>query len=110
MAISEKTCAILCFLATSDFCLPELAETAIFLSTDMFLLMPHRARWRWMGAVGRPWATVLPSTTCAEGASMSTDDSDSALHFSVFPRGVTQGVTQRLQHPWLMSSRGFLKA
>lgn len=121
MAISEKTCAVLFLLATGGFCLPELAGTAIWsralclclaLGLRFALRVPVDAM---QGEVDRSSKetsgySIHHHCSSAEGARMSTEDSDSALHFSVFPRGVTQGVTQKLQPPWLMSPRDFLKA
>lgn len=121
MAISEKTCTVLSFLATGGFCLSELAGTAIW-SRALCLVFVGRLHSALCipvdaveGEVDRSSKESLGYSTprhhsCAEGASMSTEDSDSTLHFSVFSRGVTQGVTQKLELPWLMSSRGFLKA
>lgn len=99
MAISEKTCAILCFLAIGGFCLPEPAGTAIW-SRALCLVFVGRLHSALRVPVDATQAEVEVDRSsretlgyssphhqsCAEGASMSTDDSDSALHFSVFPR------------------------
>lgn len=112
MAISKKTCAILCFFATGGFCLPELAGTAIW-SRALCLVFVGRLHSALRVPVDAMQGEVEADRSsketsgysiphhhsCAEGASMSTEDSRLRIAFLCIPQGNDPGSNSEAAAP-----------